>query len=708
MPDSAGLAFFSMSRITDRNPYAYRALDQREIRLLTIHAGGEEETVETTLHHAHLDGDLEYEALSYTWSKCIAKDAPDLDPESAVEVAVYPTNQSKTSFVGKPEVSKIKWKDFARHELSYLYYEVGGLREPENIVCCGHDTVVGGELYSALKSLRNSEGDRVIWIDALCINQNDNKERADQVALMAEVYSCARKVVIWLGESYSNVDPAFNTIHAITEKLMPIFKACIDKEISEVIDLKVLAFKSDKTVRKLHWDSLAELLKRSWFQRVWCIQELVNAKEAIIRLGSWEMDWKFFASVIGTIRNYDIDSQLWSRGECYGSTTVGTIEELRSTSPDQRPTLLNLLRKTRVYKSTLPVDKFFGLLNIVSDALESGVRVNYDCDSSQLYRHFAVQQMQRHNSLDLLHDCWFSQHPSPMRLPSWVPNWTQPLWHYTVSSLNLPFMAAGDTQPVFRFDDEAQTMHIKGRIVDTIAEVEKLRSVPRSKEPQDFHGDKDEAPWRSRPGETPWYKREGKSFWECFSENYVEEGRHSRKAWVTNAMAIAFPGKVCTPTQFENLWRTFVWDLTPNGLRPPSYYGESFSDWLVSITSTYAENQEHSEAKRIANISLDFREEVGDTHPITDMMAKVMQFSKANSRCYNRRFYRSKHGRFGWGVDSIEAGDIVCILDGASAPFILRPIEGGSHILIGDTYIHGLMYGEGMKDETLGRIFQLK
>lgn len=128
MPDSAGLAFFSMSRITDRNPYAYRALDQREIRLLTIYAGGEEETVETTLHHAHLDGDLEYEALSYTWSKCIAKDAPDLDPESAVEVAAYPTNQSKTSFIGKPEVSKIKWKDFARHELSYLYYEVGGLR----------------------------------------------------------------------------------------------------------------------------------------------------------------------------------------------------------------------------------------------------------------------------------------------------------------------------------------------------------------------------------------------------------------------------------------------------------------------------------------------------------------------------------------------------------------------------------------------------
>lgn len=419
------------------------------------------------------------------------------------------------------------------------------------------------------------------------------------------------------------------------------------------------------------------------------------------------MDWKFFASIIGTIRNYDIDSQLWSRGECYGSTTVGTIEELRS-SADRRPALLDLLRKTRAYKSTLCVDKFFGLLNIVSDAVESGMHVDYNFDPSRLYLLFAAKTMQRQNSLDLLHDCWYSQHASPVQLPSWVPNWTQPLWHYPVSSLDLPFMMAGDTEPDFRFDDDLRIMYIRGRVIDTIAEVEKLRSIPRSKEPADFHGGKEKAPWKSRPGETPWYKREGKSFWECLSENYVEEGRHSRKAWVTNAMAIAFPGKVCTPAQFENLWRTFVWDLTPDRLRPSSYYGETFSDWVVSITSTYAEMREHSEMKRIANMSLDFREEVGDTHPLTEMTTRVMQFSKANSRCYNRRFYRSEHGRFGWGVDSIEAGDKVCILNGASAPFVLRPVEDDSHILIGDAYIHGLMYGEGVKDENPECVFRLK
>jgi hypothetical protein len=102
---------------------------------------------------------------------------------------------------------------------------------------------------------------------------------------MAEIYARAQSVVIWLGENYSDVDPAVETIYAIANKLIPIWKAVQEKENPEVLALKVLTFKADKAVRKLHWDSVAELLKRAWFQRVWCIQEIVNAKEAILKVG---------------------------------------------------------------------------------------------------------------------------------------------------------------------------------------------------------------------------------------------------------------------------------------------------------------------------------------------------------------------------------------------------------------------------------------
>lgn len=123
---------------------------------------------------------------------------------------------------------------------------------------------------------------------------------------MAKIYASAKQVVVWLGENYGDINEAFETLYAIAEKLVPIWKASMEGEDPAVLSLRTMAFKADPNVRRLHWDSLAELLKRAWFQRVrtivffsclevvtaqltqaqvWCIQEIVNAKEAVIKWG---------------------------------------------------------------------------------------------------------------------------------------------------------------------------------------------------------------------------------------------------------------------------------------------------------------------------------------------------------------------------------------------------------------------------------------
>jgi hypothetical protein len=62
--------------------------------------------------------------------------------------------------------------------------------------------------------------------------------------------------------------------------------------------------------------------------------------------------------------------------------------------------------------------------------------------------------------------------------------------------------------------------------------------------------------------------------------------------------------------------------------------------------------------------------------------------------CYNRRFYRSEQGRFGWAPDQARPGDRLCVLNGLAVPLILRPIESGSFEVVGDAYVHGVMDGE--------------
>lgn len=63
---------------------------------------------------------------------------------------------------------------------------------------------------------------------------------------------------------------------------------------------------------------------------------------------------------------------------------------------------------------------------------------------------------------------------------------------------------------------------------------------------------------------------------------------------------------------------------------------------------------------------------------------------------YNRRFYRTTAGRFGWAPDQARAGDCICVLYGGSVPFVLRPVEHGRFEVVGDAYLHGRMFGEGM------------
>ena len=55
----------------------------------------------------------------------------------------------------------------------------------------------------------------VVWIDALCINQDDVEERGHQVNLMAQVYSLAEQVVIWLGEGCAETDTAFELLAGV-------------------------------------------------------------------------------------------------------------------------------------------------------------------------------------------------------------------------------------------------------------------------------------------------------------------------------------------------------------------------------------------------------------------------------------------------------------------------------------------------------------
>jgi hypothetical protein len=113
-------------------------------------------------------------------------------------------------------------------------------------------------LHAALSRLRNHSMERVIWIDALCINQSNQKEKEQQIQYMARIYSQANRVIVWLGEAEDKSDQALEAIHVAPSK-----------KSSEYLE--------NGTVLR----AVLALLQRSWFRRIWVRQSIFNNNRRI-------------------------------------------------------------------------------------------------------------------------------------------------------------------------------------------------------------------------------------------------------------------------------------------------------------------------------------------------------------------------------------------------------------------------------------------
>lgn len=131
------------------------------------------------------------------------------------------------------------------HLYDALSYVWGDSKNPRSIYIGKYELPVTENLFAALLQLRNFSFERIIWVDAICINQKNVKEKEQQIQLMAKIYSQANRVLVWLGEAADNSDQALEEIRAAGGKAVHSLK-------TEVIQSALLA-----------------LLRRKWFRRIW-------------------------------------------------------------------------------------------------------------------------------------------------------------------------------------------------------------------------------------------------------------------------------------------------------------------------------------------------------------------------------------------------------------------------------------------------------
>jgi hypothetical protein len=135
---------------------------------------------------------------------------------------------------------------YGPHLYEALSYVWGDANDKLPIFIHGNRLDVTVNLHAALLQLRNHSLDRILWIDAICINQKDQLEKAHQILSMATIYSQAYRVLVWLGAAADDSDLVFQDMQSVREK-------------------KSISASENKRLESAG----RALLQRSWFRRVW-------------------------------------------------------------------------------------------------------------------------------------------------------------------------------------------------------------------------------------------------------------------------------------------------------------------------------------------------------------------------------------------------------------------------------------------------------
>ncbi|KAK5153174.1 hypothetical protein LTS14_007819 [Recurvomyces mirabilis] len=175
--------------------------------------------------------------------------------------------------------------------VSYTWKSEPG--EPDgigHIMCSGHELPVGRNLYEALKQLRTASEAQLLWADAICINQNDLEERAQQVRLMGSVFHKARCVHCWLGIGDDESRLALRNIGrlgcALREKLTGTHEASEQEIRPRFNDPAIFERIEQRPWTDLEWYDIGQNFGRAWFSRAWTLQELTLATSSMMWIGS--------------------------------------------------------------------------------------------------------------------------------------------------------------------------------------------------------------------------------------------------------------------------------------------------------------------------------------------------------------------------------------------------------------------------------------
>ena len=160
-----------------------------------------------------------------------------------------------------------------------LSYHWGDAGRMVSILVNGFLVLVRNNLYEFLRSCQRRRDWSSFWIDAICINQDNDAERSAQVEIMNSIYASAARVYIWLGPSKPMIDWLFDTLNSENTH---------GAVVQAVRMLQAAPIGKNKQQLKQAW---LWILQREYWGRMWIVQEVLLAKDVTVVCGDRLLSW---------------------------------------------------------------------------------------------------------------------------------------------------------------------------------------------------------------------------------------------------------------------------------------------------------------------------------------------------------------------------------------------------------------------------------
>jgi hypothetical protein len=345
--------------------------------------------------------------------------------------------------------------------LSYVW---GVTIRPYKITVNGHPFYVSYSLFSALRQLRNAGCDRLLWIDAVAINQSDIPEKSSQVQLMRDIYSKASNVIVWLGKGSSFTPAAFHMARDFTQVAVQQHDRLWKKTTSDP-----------------HWRSVRmewrRILEHDWWTRIWIIQEVASCSRVCLQRGSERLDWEQLQQLLGTVpfrREFE-----WKAGTIRFAEYIELLRTDSEADNLQAKTLLDLAWHFRHQSATFGSDKLYALQGLLHDTTPIRIISDYSKRPEQVFLEFTVSCIEKQNNLLPLSLVTGQQIPQV----SWCRDWRferdgsrsgRNLAMYPPSHRN--YSASGESSVRFTVDIKQCLLSISGYEADRITKTFSMRN----------------------------------------------------------------------------------------------------------------------------------------------------------------------------------------------------------------------------------------